>query len=530
MTNPFGVDLSQWQSKPKDGLYMDMSKLKGHTEPVSFVFIRASYGMYKDPTHDYYAGELKRLRIPYGSYHYALPSYSSRLQVDHFLSIAPPKEGRRWVLDLEAHQGLSKARITDWTLEFIELMKERTGRYPLIYSRTSWINPYLDVSRLPKLDYWIAQYYSPVAPFTPEFPSDKLWIPKGVAREQVKFHQTGDKGNGAKYGALSHYIDTDRFLGSFEDLREWFGLPDPDPDPDHPVTGVPYRGVIKPVPLYDNAGGEMVASIDTGKEVQVTEKAGDWVRVEQGWLEERWVEQVEKENRLYRASVITDPGYNLLVRVLPHPEGEIVDRLPSGTVVDVLEELEGWLRIGLDRWVMRRWTERVAGDVSWLLPVPYYSQNDPRWRYQKLGTSQTTIGSHGCLVTGVASYMSYLGHAETPLTLNKKLTDNNGYQSGNLYYWNMPRTLYGNVHKTDDRSFGDGTGFEGTLRNILNSRRPALAMVDFIPATSGLDQHWVLMIGYQDNLFYLLDTWDGSVQALHAKYKKIFRLAGYTRR
>ena len=54
MTLPFGLDLSQWQSRAKDGKFMDMDKLVGHSEPVRFVFIRASLGVYTDPAFAHY--------------------------------------------------------------------------------------------------------------------------------------------------------------------------------------------------------------------------------------------------------------------------------------------------------------------------------------------------------------------------------------------------------------------------------------------------------------------------------------------
>lgn len=366
MHHPFGIDLSQWQSKPNEGRYMDMSKLKGHTEPVSFVFIRASYGMYKDPTHGYHENELSRLGIPNGSYHYGLPAYSASLQVDHFLSIAPPKEGRRWVLDLEAHQELNKARITNWTLEFIELMKERTGRYPLIYSRTSWINPYLDVSMLPKLDYWLAQYYSPVAPFTPEFPSDKISIPKGVDRKQVKFHQTGDKADGKKFGALSTYIDTDRFLGTREELLAWFGGSEPvtEPDePDEPADKPLYRAKVIVSPgwtlnVRETAGGRVVGSLNSGDMVDVLAETGNWARIGVGrWVSRQWIERINdnpiewvEDGVQFEAVVVTSYDW-LPVREKPGFFEKETRRLYNGDRVKVYEaNKDRWYRIGKDEW------------------------------------------------------------------------------------------------------------------------------------------------------------------------------------
>lgn len=386
MTYPFGVDLSKWQSKPESGLYMDMSKLLGHDDPVCFVFIRASHGMYKDTVHAFYADELDRLNIPNGSYHYASPAYSARLQVDHFLSIAPPKEGRRWTLDLEAHQGLSKARITDWTLEFIELMKERTGRYPMIYSRTSWINPYLDVGRLPKLDYWLAQYRSPVYPFTPEFPSDKIDIPKGIDRRWIKFHQTGDKADGKKYGTVSNHIDTDRFLGTHEELMAWFGREEPEEpaeppsDPVEPPVSKPLycaRVITDPgwrLNVRETAGGRVVGSLDSGDLVNVWEETGDWARIgDSRWVSMHWIARVENSPEepegevRFEAIVVTTYDW-LPVREKPGYFEKEVRRLYKGDRIKVYEaNKDRWYRIGNNEWCYGARCRSLTEPVSTLL-------------------------------------------------------------------------------------------------------------------------------------------------------------------
>lgn len=485
MTYPFGVDLSKWQSKPESGLYMDMSKLLGHDDPVSFVFIRASHGMYKDPVHAFYADELDRLNIPNGSYHYASPAYSARLQVDHFLSIAPPKEGRRWVLDLEAHQGLSKARITDWTLEFIELMKERTGRYPTIYSRTSWINPYLDVGRLPKLDYWLAQYRSPVYPFTPEFPSDKIDIPKGIDRRWIKFHQTGDKADGKKYGTVSNHIDTDRFLGTHEELMAWFGREEPE-EPEEPAE--PPSDPVEPPAIKP----------------------------------------------LYCARVITDPGWKLNVRETAG--GRVVGSLDSGDLVNVWEETSDWARIGDSRWVSMHWIARVdSGDEATdILNVTPMSQNDPRWRRHRLGTSSSTIGQMGCLVTCAAMVVKYFGYDTDPGRLNQLLIQNGGYWRGNLFVW-------GAISKIWPLKIGEWVDCLkvpaplNKLDDALARKEPVIVWVDFNPKTAIEEMHWVVIVGKRGiDDYWMIDSWDGKLLGFRERYanpyRYIFRIVTYRRK
>jgi len=59
------------------------------------------------------------------------------------------------------------------------------------------------------------------------------------------------------------------------------------------------------------------------------------------------------------------------------------------------------------------------------------SQCDNRWGYKKLGTSNKTICSHGCLIT-VVSIMA----GTTPDIINQNLINVGGYLNQNLLIWN----------------------------------------------------------------------------------------------
>ena len=393
-------------------------------------------------------------------------------------------------MDLELNRDYSRSWITSVSITAIEKIKALTGRYPIIYSRASWVNSYLKVNDLPKLDWWLAHYKArPETPYyVDELDPKFLAIPTGVDREQVKIHQTTEGGRGKDYGVKSYYIDYDRFLGTPEEMETWFGYgesepePEPEPEPDNLIRFDPEN------PLY---------------RVQVT----DWAK----------------------------PYVNLRSRPVVIKETDIDDVYP-GEIMNVIDmrELYGelWLRAvnsEKEGWLMSRYTQRLSGEsepgnIEGLIAVPYYSQNDPRWKNDYLGFSYTTIGDFGCLITGVAAYMTVFGINETPKTLNQLLISRYGYD-GNRFYWQMPRELWG-IEKPEDIYFAGGTGFEDRLDAILADGRPALAMVDYIPG-GAFNQHWVLVLGKVNGVYYLLDTWDGTVQALNAKYHKIYRLVGY---
>lgn len=477
--NPFGIDVSKWQAS-QDGLKrMDWNKAKA--AGIEFAFCRATRGAdYVDPQFFYNCSELRRLGIPHGAYHYFRP-LEPMSQIQFFVDVVEPDQGELIVLDLENSADLPRAELTKRVVLAVEKIYALSGKYPIIYSRAEWLNSNIDMSRLPKLDYWLAQYlgarWFPL--FTPEYDTAFMAIPRGITREQVKFHQTGEKGNGKKYGAQSYYIDTNRFIGTVAEKTAYFWgaiVPQPEPKPVPPV--------VPETPLYS---------------VRVT----SWAT----------------------------PSVNTRSEPRVAKETDIGDAFP-GQCMDIFEEREVagalWLRTNKG-WIMAMYTERLPSVLPGMLVVPNYSQNNLRWKNNRLGSGKTTLGQEGCLVTITAAGMTYFGHYETPASLDEKLTNRGGYANGNQFYWNMPAILYGDVLKTEDQSFAGGVGFEKELSRILSEKRPVWAMVDWNPATRTFDQHWALVIGEVDGVFYLMDSWDGTVQALHAKYKKIYRIVGYTK-
>jgi len=218
MTYPLGIDVSSYQRT--------MDWLKARTTGAKFAFVKATEGStWVDPTFAFNWSELRRLGIPHGAYHYFRPKENALLQAQEFVDIVDPQGGERLVLDVENSGGLDRNTLTKCVLTALETIKGLTGRYPIMYSRASWLNANLNVSELPKLDYWLAQYKfaNPYPFFTDMYPTDKLTAPIGVERQQIKFHQGSERGNGGKYGAASHYIDYDRFIGTDEELASYFG-------------------------------------------------------------------------------------------------------------------------------------------------------------------------------------------------------------------------------------------------------------------------------------------------------------------
>lgn len=144
-----------------------------------------------------------------------------------------------------------------------------------------------------------------------------------------------------------------------------------------------------------------------------------------------------------------------------------------------------------------------------------YSQNDQRWKNATLGTSGT-IGDYGCLVVDVAMVACYFGHTETPLTLNEKLKRNGGYANGNLLVWGALTKIYPDITYEGQTQTPDPLtqGQMDDIRSIFDQKLPVFLQIDTIPATSGLDEHWVLAIDYDGDDFIVQDPWDGATKRI----------------
>jgi len=142
-----------------------------------------------------------------------------------------------------------------------------------------------------------------------------------------------------------------------------------------------------------------------------------------------------------------------------------------------------------------------------------YSQRDARWRHKTLGTSGT-IGESGCLVDSLAMLSSYYGFIETPDTLNQKikqLRNPVGYANGNLYVWgSLGRIHSGIAFKKKVEAPNLLTEAQmNEIRNSIDMGHPVIIQIDSIPATSKLDEHWILVYGYDGDDFFVIDSWDG---------------------
>jgi hypothetical protein len=201
-----------------------------------------------------------------------------------------------------------------------------------------------------------------------------------------------------------------------------------------------------------------------------------------------------------------------------------------------------WSRIGINRWVASDYLERVnnvylpivitpppPNDPLPQLPVEAMSQNDPRWKSIRLGTSGVTIGQQGCLITCVAMVARFYGYDTDPARLNTWLKDHNGYSNGNLFNW------YSTWLKV--ATWEECLNIPAPLNKLdeaLAKGEPCICWVDFDPNTAVMDMHWIVItgkLGADD--YVMIDPWDGWQGSFKSRYidpsRWIFRIVSYRR-
>jgi hypothetical protein len=139
-----------------------------------------------------------------------------------------------------------------------------------------------------------------------------------------------------------------------------------------------------------------------------------------------------------------------------------------------------------------------------------FSQRDPRWASIILGNNTSpkyTIGSHGCLITCLATY---LGIYPNEINNRKELFTAG---SGNLI-WGKTSILGLNNVYTSPR-YNDAVTPQGIakMKSLIDEGRPLICEIDFNPATTAEEMHFVLVHGYdesKDDVFFAADPWTGS--------------------
>lgn len=155
------------------------------------------------------------------------------------------------------------------------------------------------------------------------------------------------------------------------------------------------------------------------------------------------------------------------------------------------------------------------------MPNPYrypeqfiHSQRDPRWRNTRLGRSDVTIGSDGCVVTATAYLCSRLrGHDITPADWNRWLTLTNGLTSDGRFRWDWFRMWSTDMHPNG------GIVYQG--RNPIGARYSCQWV------QLGQLRHFVVLLRNPANgqVDICLDPWTGTVESIYKfprRFEKVY--------
>lgn len=149
-----------------------------------------------------------------------------------------------------------------------------------------------------------------------------------------------------------------------------------------------------------------------------------------------------------------------------------------------------------------------------------YSQSDPRWKNKQLGTSNTTIGGYGCLITAVSMLLTNLGKNINPEQLNRELVRVGGYVGGNRFVYDSLKKIYPDIAVDWDNFINCETTPAplDKIRTLLRNTRPVIVKVDYKPETFPVDEHWVLIDGIEGEDFWITDPIDGERILFSARY------------
>lgn len=135
--------------------------------------------------------------------------------------------------------------------------------------------------------------------------------------------------------------------------------------------------------------------------------------------------------------------------------------------------------------------------------VTQYSQRDPEWADEPLGTSSITIGEAGCLITSVASIISdAMGFDIDPSTFNGWLINNDGYIDNNLFVFSSVEKFgLQLVHYVDCKTIPAPIK---KIEQAIDDGNYVVLMVDSTPGRD-IQSHWVRLVDAEE--WIIMDPW-----------------------
>ena len=213
----YGIDISHFQKDidwnnlalycDKNGnVYSNSPKEKNFMQPVFFAYMKATEGAtIKDEMFSVRMTEAERHGIVKGAYHFLHLGSTIDAQLQNFLETATWTHGDLPpALDVEVENEINMYGVEvlqSMTLEWLQKVEERMGVRPVIYTRESIRNKYLNDSRFKKYQFWIARYSDK----GPDVFDWQIW------QKTEKGQINGHNGN----------IDIDLFRGNYDSFKKY---------------------------------------------------------------------------------------------------------------------------------------------------------------------------------------------------------------------------------------------------------------------------------------------------------------------
>lgn len=188
----WGIDISHYQE------VVDWNKVQEH-EP-GFIFVKATEGStIQDPKYVEHYKSVRKLGIPVGSYHFFTYRSSGKEQAKNFLSTVKFQRGDLpLVLDAEFAKKIPGVSVVKKELlDFIKVIYDKTGVYPILYCPHKYYETYLKDCLPAQCKLWIVDYRNkPTCDWT--------------------FWQTTEK---YKVSGIKGHVDFNLFYGSKKKLK-----------------------------------------------------------------------------------------------------------------------------------------------------------------------------------------------------------------------------------------------------------------------------------------------------------------------
>lgn len=367
----FGIDISFGYAGRSGNRRLNFQRLKTRDD-LAFIAAHVGEGYSRpDPLFEWHWDQMAALGI--GRIATFTPYFgeSALSQMDAFFEPLDPTAD--WSQDRAAlwltEAGINPPElITATTLKLLEIIQRRSGRLPLLYSSSKWLDKNLRIDALPAVDLWLSE--SGLSLPLPGFEDVGLpRMPKGA--ETWLIQRTNAHGSGFGLGLPFGSVGYNRFNGDRQAVNAYFGRG----NYSLPQRSKPLYSVKCVVPALYKRGGPgtdypVVGSLRLGEVCQVYEEKDGWLRMDaqaQVWCmdDSQYFERVgvtkAAPKPLWYGLVISPALYT---RSGPGKNFTTTGSLRRNTEIAVYEERGIWLRIAADK---ELW---CSGEPQYVMHLP----------------------------------------------------------------------------------------------------------------------------------------------------------------